>query len=123
MGKPGGFELGNEVGVGVGRGVGVRRRGHTDHGGDARQHQQTSHVAECSKIASRTHPASSARATNDKSLAGVNDDVADNTLTAVLPRGALRLFLTLGVGHRQGQRQFFQRALLGCDAEPQFDEA
>ncbi len=36
---------------------------------------------------------------------------------------ALRRLFVLGVGHRQGQRQLFQRALFGRHPEPQFDHA
>ena len=64
----------------------------------------------------RTHPACSAGAVYDKCSAGVNDDAA-------LRWRALGFFVALGVGHRQRQRQFFQRASLGRDTKPQFDEA
>jgi hypothetical protein len=60
-------------------------------------------VPECCKITSEAHPASAAEATCDKCSAGVN--------------------VALGVGHGQRQSQFFQRSLLGCHTQPEFNQA
>ena len=53
---------------------------------------------------------------------GIGEPTVQTALTRAWPK-ATRLFLPLGVGHRQRQRQFFQRALLGRDTKPQFDQA